>query len=307
MSLFYDCNECKEQLYVKENLLRERNQETQQQIVDEQIAEELGLESKATNLGRLASRIFQRIGTSDIPEITASRDTAKYDKKIKENNKIMMEQKLMGDEDKLSRLYKNRTDYENQFDIPMEQKLMSDEDTLSRLTTMNADQDYALREKFDSVLDGVASQAKTLADKKLLKRLKSLIEKQRMADAFEKWSDDAIKGAFADKLKRNLKVLVWNKQLQRRIANKNKDNTLSDTTTEQGTLAGEKMDLRAFNRGRPAKAIEKKYSEMMKIVSKPANERSADEKQQLRNFRGTMNKDADVMLTMQDMIDKLAN
>jgi hypothetical protein len=67
VSLFYDCNECKEKLYVKENRLRESNQSSQQQIVDQQIDAELGLETTATNLGRLAKRVINSLGSELIP------------------------------------------------------------------------------------------------------------------------------------------------------------------------------------------------------------------------------------------------
>lgn len=69
MSLFYKSNEAKERKYQKENRLREINDEAQQEIVDDQIAEELGLEKQATNLGKLAKRVVEKFNSSDIPKI----------------------------------------------------------------------------------------------------------------------------------------------------------------------------------------------------------------------------------------------
>lgn len=87
MSLFYDCNECKEKLYVKENKIRELNQEAQQQIVDEQIDTELGLENTSTNLGKFASRVLQKLNTSSIPEVSkpSDKDIEKYNLAVLDN------------------------------------------------------------------------------------------------------------------------------------------------------------------------------------------------------------------------------
>jgi hypothetical protein len=62
VSSFYSSNEAKERKYVKENRIREINQRTQQEIVDEQIDNELGLESKSTKLSSLAKRIVNKLG-----------------------------------------------------------------------------------------------------------------------------------------------------------------------------------------------------------------------------------------------------
>jgi hypothetical protein len=43
----------------------------------------------------------------------------------------------------------------------------------------------------------------------------------------------------------------------------------------------------------------------MEIMSKPVNSRSAQEKKKLSNYKGIINKDRDVMLTMRDMINKI--
>lgn len=68
MSLFYSSNERKERKYVKENKIRELNDEAQQQIVDDEISKELGLDEKATNLGKLATRVINKLGTEILPK-----------------------------------------------------------------------------------------------------------------------------------------------------------------------------------------------------------------------------------------------
>jgi hypothetical protein len=68
MSLFYKSNESKERKYVKENKIRELNEEAQQQIVDDAIDTELGLDRKATNIGLLSKRVAEKLISSK-PEI----------------------------------------------------------------------------------------------------------------------------------------------------------------------------------------------------------------------------------------------
>lgn len=68
VSSFYSSNESKQRKYIKENKIRELNQEAQQEIVDAQIDAELGLESKATKLSALSKRITDKlVGTK--PEV----------------------------------------------------------------------------------------------------------------------------------------------------------------------------------------------------------------------------------------------
>jgi hypothetical protein len=61
MSLFYSSNEKKERRYVKENKIRELNDEAQQQIVDDEIDRELGLEKRASNISLLTKRITDKL------------------------------------------------------------------------------------------------------------------------------------------------------------------------------------------------------------------------------------------------------
>lgn len=77
MSLFYDCNECKEKEYVKENVIRASNQLEQQAIVDQQIAESLGLDIQASTLSKLAKRIINNLGSELVPTDIKVVETAK--------------------------------------------------------------------------------------------------------------------------------------------------------------------------------------------------------------------------------------
>ena len=61
-SLFYSSNQKRERKYVKENVKREVNQYNQQEIVDDSIAEELGLQQESNRLSKLASRVIGRLG-----------------------------------------------------------------------------------------------------------------------------------------------------------------------------------------------------------------------------------------------------
>ena len=77
MSLFYKSNEAKERKYVKENKIRELNDEAQQEIVDEQIDKELGLDRKATNIGLLSKRVADKLvnATARSGKTTSANDT----------------------------------------------------------------------------------------------------------------------------------------------------------------------------------------------------------------------------------------
>lgn len=75
MSLFYKSNEAKERKYVKENKIRELNDEAQQEIVDEQIDKELGLDRKATNIGLLSKRVTDKLVNAKSGKTTSANDT----------------------------------------------------------------------------------------------------------------------------------------------------------------------------------------------------------------------------------------
>lgn len=75
MSLFYKSNEAKERKYVKENKIRELNDEAQQEIVDEQIDKELGLDRKATNIGLLSKRVIDKLVNAKSGKTTSANDT----------------------------------------------------------------------------------------------------------------------------------------------------------------------------------------------------------------------------------------
>lgn len=68
VSSFYSNNEKKQRKFVKENKMRELNQEEQQQVVDSQTSFELAQDAKANNLSKLASRVVDKIGSEIIPK-----------------------------------------------------------------------------------------------------------------------------------------------------------------------------------------------------------------------------------------------
>lgn len=68
VSSFYSSNEQKQNNYIKSNYKKQYNQEAQQQLVDAEIDKELGLETQATDLGKLASRVVNKIG-SELPQL----------------------------------------------------------------------------------------------------------------------------------------------------------------------------------------------------------------------------------------------
>jgi hypothetical protein len=70
VSSFYSNNEKKQRKYIKENKIREINQEEQQQVVDDEISFKLGQDKKASNLSKLASRVVDKISSEIIPQKT---------------------------------------------------------------------------------------------------------------------------------------------------------------------------------------------------------------------------------------------
>ncbi len=67
VSSFYSNNEKKQRKFVKENKMRELNQEEQQQVVDSQTSFELAKDIKAENLRKLATRVVNKLSTELIP------------------------------------------------------------------------------------------------------------------------------------------------------------------------------------------------------------------------------------------------
>lgn len=63
-SSFYSNNEKKQRAYVKDRRIKEEQEEQQQQVVDEQIAKELGLESKASRIGELSARVAKKLNNA---------------------------------------------------------------------------------------------------------------------------------------------------------------------------------------------------------------------------------------------------
>lgn len=68
MSLFYSSNQKRQQKYIINRRLQEVNDENQQKIVDDAIDKELGLETESTNLGKLASRVINKLGNELLPK-----------------------------------------------------------------------------------------------------------------------------------------------------------------------------------------------------------------------------------------------
>ena len=124
-------------------------------------------------------------------------------------------------------------------------------------------------------------------DKKVLDKMMNLIENQRMHDSFMEFSNLAIRDELATKIQKNLKSLLnykksmqtVNKYLDREaikefnknfteynksirvkknkklsgFSDKQEDDYFNDlqSTTDQGSLAGQRVDLRTLNEGRP--------------------------------------------------------
>jgi hypothetical protein len=155
-------------------------------------------------------------------------------------------------------------------------------ETKMNLERLEEDKDLHIRQVFHNVLGEMKRQnernkktAEYKEQKAMLDKIMNLIENQRMYDSFENFSKDRYYDAIADKIQRNLKKAINYKKNMDTINNYiskeafkqfNKGLTSdsksghgdydSDTTTFEQSLAGEKIDNRAFNPGRAKYTLE---------------------------------------------------
>lgn len=164
-----------------------------------------------------------------------------------------------------------------------------------------------------SIRDALASKIQrnlksALNYKKSMSEVNKFLKKERIGAASEK----VLKSQVGKTMNDMINTLEKNILTERRNKNmssyfkKQEDDFFDDiqSITSASTVAPQ-IDMRVYNKGRPSKSVQEKYKEMMEIMSKPVNSRSAQEKKKLSNYKGIINKDRDVMLTMRDMINKI--
>lgn len=362
--LFYSSNEAKERKYVDENKIRMLNDEAQQQVVDAQIDSELGLERQTSNLTKLANRVINKIGVSDIPKITKS--------KFSDINKNQAENILMGAEDINYALKPLPSTPATTAQLEAQAKAQADLDLISlfqqdvkegrkrqalkALDEMNAQEDLRLRRNFMKTLVELRGEVYTKnkqkeskkqyeEDKKVLDKMMNLIENQRMHDSFMEFSNLAIRDELATKIQKNLKSLLnykkniqtvnkylnreaikdfdtkftaYNKSLLvkknknlRGFIDKQEDDYFNDlqSTTDQGSLAGEKFDARTFNQGAPKNDTNyelNKFSDLLIEFNKSKGKERTSINQTLKNIisRQTNKKIAQRMKDLKSALHK---
>ncbi len=159
---------------------------------------------------------------------------------------------------------------------------------LEELEKLNAEEDLKVRTKFHNMLDEMkAVQLKQAKDKQVVSKLMELLEREKMAAAFEQFSKVAMDNALREKIQRNIRNLFYYKKNMATInkytskeAIKQFNNNLklasvsrtgheqslvntkregddwdikSEADTVEGSLAGQKIDRRMFNTGAPKK------------------------------------------------------
>lgn len=245
----------------RSNLGREaKNQFKQGEKLNEYLLYEKGIESQEKGTTKFAEAIGEQIGKNmrvvkpiDMihewaTKATSDNDVDEFGSVLKAKSKKMP--KSIKQPSKAMALFSQnpeiqaRKDYENTFEIPYEQEQMEAEEIRSRLAQLNADQDYALRKKFNETLNELKSAAKTAKDIKFLQRLQEAINNQRMADAFEKFSQNVTTDEFARKLQRNLKALVENKKIRAQYDQYNEQEPIVKKTL--ATIAERMAHLRAM-------------------------------------------------------------
>jgi len=364
VSSFYSSNEAKERKYVDENKIRMLNDEAQQQVVDAQIDSELGLERQTSNLTKLANRVINKIGVSDIPKITKS--------KFSDINKNQAENILMGAEDINYALKPLPSTPATTAQLEAQAKAQADLDLISlfqqdvkegrkrqalkALDEMNAQEDLRLRRNFMKTLVELRGEVYTKnkqkeskkqyeEDKKVLDKMMNLIENQRMHDSFMEFSNLAIRDELATKIQKNLKSLLnykkniqtvnkylnreaikdfdtkftaYNKSLLvkknknlRGFMDKQEDDYFNDlqSTTDQGSLAGEKFDARTFNQGAPKNDTNyelNKFSDLLIEFNKSKGKERTSINQTLKNIisRQTNKKIAQRMKDLKSALHK---
>lgn len=124
------------------------------------------------------------------------------------------------DFDKVGDISKNREKRNEKKEI----SLMEEEDKRSRLLEelekLGAEEDLKLREQFLEVLNEMKSSNSVKNEVRLINSIIKLVEKQRLEDAFKKWSDFAMEDAFASKIQRNMKALMENKKIRQQAKEK---------------------------------------------------------------------------------------
>lgn len=149
--------------------------------------------------------------TVENPEIKLARDfNANYESLFGAENR-KMENAAMNAEEQLTKLANAITAASTKREVSG----MAAEDAISVFRELSDKEDQKIRQKFMKVLDQMASKATAKKDMEMINRIQDLIERQRMADAFEKFSANAISDEFARKIQRNLLTALENKKVAR--------------------------------------------------------------------------------------------
>ena len=217
------------------NLAREaKNQFIQGEKLDEYLLYEKGIEAQERGTTRFAEAIGEQIGKNmrtvrpvDKIKAWAGADDVDEFGNVLSKNAPKGKSPVVGDVDEFGNVLKakskNAPKSIKQPSKPktmisnnreLENEMMGMEDKLSQL---NEKKDKELRQMVMDELDDMYDAAKREEERSVINRFQDLIERQRMVDAFQQFSEDASKNEYASKLQRNLKILLGNKKLNRLI------------------------------------------------------------------------------------------
>lgn len=232
----YVSNQTRQRRYLKLRRGEEENALDQQQVLDDLIAEDLGLDTTADYLNKVNKRIADRL----------KKEVAIKNAKDLSKERIVNEQELMGREDELS---KKREDIskmlsktkptEDQLKSQAEQQAALDLIALFQqdvkegrkrqakkdLERLNLEEDYRLRQVFQQALDDMMDEVnlrdskKAQNEREILSKLMDLIEQQKLADAWERleYNKNLATEEFAKKIQRNLKAAMENKKFMKDV------------------------------------------------------------------------------------------
>lgn len=266
-------NQFKQSEKLQEYLLYEKGIETSERGLDrfaeaigEKVGENVGVVGKvdrtkqiptSQSVGSIKKVQFDPTAIAEVDEsgVSIKRKSAKQPKSIaqppkpktmtKTNPQVDLENrqaemKSMATEDALSRLSAAITAATTRREVSG----MAAEDAISAFRELSDKEDAKIRQKFMNVLDEMIDKSKTQKDIALISRLQDLIEKNRMAEAFERLEQNRLdmNDAFANKIQRNLKAAFENKKFMRAVSDSNEDMKRNKAAT---TIQQRMAELRA--------------------------------------------------------------
>lgn len=261
MTGFYSSEDAKIRAYKRNLLIEEKNQLHQAEKLQEYNLAQQGIELQEKGLNKFAEAIGKAVGDntdSDVKTVgklnklnqIATQETTQT--KIPKNKGLIPS--TQGDvsgnvlKPKEGKIPKNKgliasPPKMTQTNPINEQYQMGMEDVAASLRSLSDKKEQALRQIYMNTLDDMMDKTDKRSDKEVIYALQNLIERQRLIDAFDDFSKNAMGNAFASKLQRNMRTFMFNHTINKRIESKKQ---ISETQNKAATTIQRRMaELRA--------------------------------------------------------------